>query len=429
MSSVTLNGVTTPATISSALLSITKLSGSGSALQLAQTGRQLELSFDIGFPIEYACYIKYCFPIDIKIDDDETLDTFEGGGFIAQTLLATDITKVPYIIGDDLSDCSSNYVVLPGCTDYSFIGASGQGVITMSRIVSPAQLKDTDNFQIEFYKDQALNNKIATTTTSSLSLKFLKSAMTGGSVTCTRFEAVSDKTIQTSTDFIVEFSITTNLYTYSVIEIVAPVNVQTSLTVGSSCNIISTSYQFDSTRICMVTSTSPPTFQISNMFSQSRSDIFALIIDSTTAASISLLIEGIINPTSVTNAGQWSVNTYNVINSVKYLVDTGTSATSYTPTIGTLTAASDGIVASDRTTYVSTGTYTLKIQIGHNLPSGGKVQMTLPSDFAIVSASLKCEYWDGTQYVQKTCTSSGLVITMTLTQTGGATQHSAATTL
>lgn len=152
-SSVTLTGVTTAATIQTAQISITKLSGTGSALKLAQTDRQLELSFDIGFPIEYACYIKYCFPVDIKIDADESLDTFEGGGFIAQTLIATDITKVPYVTGDDLSDCSSNYVVLPGCTDYSFIGASGQGVITMSGISSPAQLKDTDSFQIEFYKD------------------------------------------------------------------------------------------------------------------------------------------------------------------------------------------------------------------------------------------------------------------------------------
>lgn len=86
-----------------------------------------------------------------------------------------------------------------------------------------------------------------------------------------------------------------------------------------------------------------------------------------------MLIEGIVNPTSVQNAGQWTVNTYNTINSVNYLIDTGSSSTSYTPVMGSLTAASDGIVASERTTYLSSGTYTLKISLAHNIPSGGKV--------------------------------------------------------
>jgi hypothetical protein len=163
------------------------------------------------------------------------------------------------------------------------------------------------------------------------------------------------------------------LYTYSSIEITAPAGVSTSLTVGSSCNIISTSYQFDSSRICTVTGTSPPKFEITNMFSQSRTDIIALNVDSTTAASMSLLIEGIKNPTSVQNAGSWSVSTYNYINGVRYQLDTGTSSTSYTSTSGTLTADSNGIVPSDRTTYVSTGNYVIKMVLSHSIPSGGKV--------------------------------------------------------
>lgn len=234
----------------------------------------------------------------------------------------------------------------------------------MSAVVSPAQLKDTDSFHIEFYKDQALNNLIATTRTNTgMNLNFDKVDMTGGLITCYTFSAVSDKTIQTVTDFIVEFKIQTNLYVDSIIEITAPTSTKTNLLVGAACNIISTSYQFDSTRKCLVTGTSPPVFQIYSMFSSSRTDVFALIIDTPAAANITLLIEGIVNPTAVQDAGSWSVSTYNVINGVKYKVDTSvggsTGTTSYTSTIGTLTAASNGITPSDRTTYSSTGTYTL----------------------------------------------------------------------
>lgn len=41
--------------------------------------------------------------------------------------------------------------------------------------------------------------------------------------------------------------------------------------------------------------------------------------------------------------------------------------------MGTLTAASDGILPSERTTYLSSGTYTFKISLAHDIPSGGMV--------------------------------------------------------
>ncbi len=62
-----------------------------------------------------------------------------------------------------MSTCNCNYVLVPGCSDPAFLGSSGQAIIFLQNVVSPAQLKTTDSFIIELYKDQAMNSKIATT--------------------------------------------------------------------------------------------------------------------------------------------------------------------------------------------------------------------------------------------------------------------------
>lgn len=110
--------------------------------------------------------MKVCFPQEVKIDADETLDSYTGEGFISNSILQTQVIKSPFVYGASLSSCGSNFVLVPGCTDPTFLGASGQGIIHLEKVVSPAQLKDTDSFLIEFYKDQGMNSLIATTATS-----------------------------------------------------------------------------------------------------------------------------------------------------------------------------------------------------------------------------------------------------------------------
>jgi hypothetical protein len=46
-----------------------------------------------------------------------------------------------------------------------------------------------------------------------------------------------------------------------------------------------------------------------------------------------MVFNGAANAYSSTNAGSWSVNTYNVVSGTNRLVDSTTSATSFTPAV------------------------------------------------------------------------------------------------
>lgn len=146
-----------------------------------------------------------------------------------------------------------------------------------------------------------MNSQIATTKTNpSMNLNFLKSQMTGGSITTSEFKPVTDNTIQSSTDFRTIFSVTNNLYIDSVIDIEAPSKV-TSIS-STTCSILSFSSQFDIGATCSIIQTSPTTiFRISNPFSQSRPELWAMTVDSSDATSgqFTLQINGINNPSSV----------------------------------------------------------------------------------------------------------------------------------
>lgn len=133
--SFSLAAATTAATITTASVQMLRADNSRTDSEIAQTGRTITISFSIPFPIQQNCYIKISFPQEVPIDADETLDTYSGSGFIASSILATQVKKSPYATGSS----TSNYVLIPGCTDPVFLqGGSGSGQVEMGNVISPA---------------------------------------------------------------------------------------------------------------------------------------------------------------------------------------------------------------------------------------------------------------------------------------------------
>lgn len=85
----------------------------------------IQVSFSINFPVIDNCFIKVSFPEDVKVNCDETIDTYSGQGFISNSILPNQIVIKPYVFGANLATCDCNYVLAPGCQDVSFLGASG----------------------------------------------------------------------------------------------------------------------------------------------------------------------------------------------------------------------------------------------------------------------------------------------------------------
>jgi hypothetical protein len=114
---------------------------------------------------------------------------------------------------------------------------------------------------------------------------------------------------------------------------------------------------------------------------------------SSSYADLSIQINGIKNPSATQSAGVWSVVTKNLVGTSYYTVDDSGSDSvgTYTPESGVLTpAGTGGLEVSDKTTYLSSASYIFSITLQHDLPSGGKILIELPSDFAIISTNLDC---------------------------------------
>ena len=97
-----------------------------------------------------------------------------------------------------------------------------------------------------------------------------------------------------------------------------------------------------------------------------------MIVDPTIASSgvFSLQINGITNPLSVQQAGNWLVATKNLVGGVYYPVDSGTTTLgSYIPVNGILTqAGTGGLLISSRTTYLASAQYQFLVILENGVP-------------------------------------------------------------
>jgi hypothetical protein len=119
----------------------------------------------------------------------------------------------------------------------------------------------------------------------------------------------------------------------------------------------------------------------------SPSAAWAFAPASSSQQTISVTFNGATNPTSCTDAGKWQVQTFNLIGGQPYLVDSGTSLTSFTPTFGQMTqSASISVVPA--TTSSTNSVYTFSIQPEHSIPVYGSLQFELPTDLSIASSAM-----------------------------------------
>lgn len=84
------------------------------------------------------------------------------------------------------------------------------------------------------------------------------------------------------------------------------------------------------------------------------------------------------NPTSVRDAGTFIFTTYNTISGADYLVDTYSSASLLTPSIGTITSGL-AVTSSSYVTYYSPAQYTISFNPTHQIPVSGKLIITIPT--------------------------------------------------
>ena len=70
-----------------------------------------------------------------------------------------------------------------------------------------------------------------------------------------------------------------------------------------------------------------------------------------------MTFNGAANSYSSTNAGSWTVRTYNVISGVNRLVDQTVSTTSFTPTVATFASTVATISVTSPITYSTASTY------------------------------------------------------------------------
>ena len=72
------------------------------------------------------------------------------------------------------------------------------------------------------------------------------------------------------------------------------------------------------------------------------------------------------------------MTTYNTISGSDYIVDIGTSTTSFTTTTGVINTDAAGIVSTSYITNDQTALYTLYLNPEHNIPAGGYMDFEVP---------------------------------------------------
>lgn len=91
-------------------------------------------------------------------------------------------------------------------------------------------------------------------------------------------------------------------------------------------------------------------------------DVSTYGYDFSTASSPTITIVARIvgsqNPYSVTNAGAFTIRSYNVVSGTPRLVDAGTKSTSFTPDPSTFASMTSVVTSTSLITYAQNGEYT-----------------------------------------------------------------------
>lgn len=300
--------------------------------------------------------------------------------------------------------------------------------MAFSDIISPAQVKEVTDFTLTLSYDStfATSQRLAIGS-SSQNFMIPRSKLVSGTITDTSMSLTpTNIMVQETTTYTAVFTVVSGLYKESMIEITIPTTTKRSGT-SVTCSVSGLSASTSPTCTWVSSGT---VIQITNPFTESSSGGFDFKPSSTSQYILTVAFTLIQNPTSSKQAGSWKVSTYNMIGGSYYVVDTGTKSTSFIPTQGFISKAQAIDVIPSTTSY-DLSVYTFYLTVPHNIPTQGRVIITLPTsgDVTISSVAMirsSCSYYSYTssQYISQVCSVSGTTITMQLS-----TQHDKANVL
>lgn len=157
-------------------------------------------------------------------------------------------------------------------------------------------------------------------------------------------------------------------------------------TSGVTCSIVSAT-NILSTASCTISGT---TLTISSMFNDVSTYGYDFTTYTTPTISFIVAIVGSQNPYSVTNAGSFSIRSYNVISGTNRLVDTGTASSSFTPTASIFTTMTSVVSSTSTVTYSETGVYTFTFVPSKAFTSGSYLKITPPTEIGTSSTAPTC---------------------------------------
>ena len=94
-------------------------------------------------------------------------------------------------------------------------------------------------------------------------------------------------------------------------------------------------------------------------------------------AEIKFSLASMKNPYSVEDVGTFEVNTYEIYESVRYMIDSGTASNVYSAEPNQITEGLSLTASSYETNYYPT-TYTVTFTPASYIPSGGIIKITVP---------------------------------------------------
>jgi len=224
----------------------------------------------------------------------------------------------------------------------------------------PEQVKSTETFMVELYDDILLTSKIAETLTG---LTIDETLMSPGAIDIISLTADTSTTIQDRTTYTIEFLPDNPIYADSEIQITFGSNINLDST---SCTL--TSDTLDVSATCVIVGS---IVTISNPFDTT----YVGGLDG--AANIIVTIDGGNNPDAEMDAGDFTVQTFNYVAGLPYVVDEGTASNLFTPDRGVIFPNTDssgtdtGLVTETFITGDTNVLYEWHFDISHDVPVGG----------------------------------------------------------
>lgn len=256
--------------------------------------------------------------------------------------------------------------------------------ITFASFKAPASTSPTGNLLLQILRNGypiMYGNAVLTATSASLSATV----------------SVTNTVVWASTSYIFSINISNPLSSTGMIQITFPSTI-TPPTSASCASLLGSSLNPNPT--CTFSSGS-------NSITLTNLNASSSVTTIPSQNSITLSINGVINPPDTTTTGSFTITTYYTSNTIG-VVETGTIA-GVTSTVGTISINTVSVVPSSYVAMQSGVTYSVNFNNTYLIPINGNIVLRVPTDITIVTALLPnyCKLSiNGASYTSTTCTVS-----------------------